>query len=124
LGLIFFVADDVGGGIVLTACIRSPGARAHTASSPRSFSRAAGAAGERPALPLPAGTSCRSPGSSASGRTAPDEPVKYWLSNLPEQTPLDRLVSLAKLRWRIEHGYRQLKDALGLDRFEGRSFWG
>ena len=53
-----------------------------------------------------------------------DEPVKYWLSNLPEETPLERLVSLAKLRWRIEHDYRELKDALGLDHFEGRSFRG
>ena len=53
-----------------------------------------------------------------------DEPVKYWLSNLPAETPLERLVSLAKLRWRIEHDYRELKDALGLDHFEGRSFRG
>jgi SRSO17 transposase len=53
-----------------------------------------------------------------------DEPAKYWLSNLPEDTPLDRLVSLAKLRWRVEHDYRELKDALGLDHFEGRSFRG
>lgn len=53
-----------------------------------------------------------------------DEPVKYWLSNLPEDTPLERLVALAKLRWRIEHDYRELKDALGLDHFEGRSFRG
>jgi len=47
-----------------------------------------------------------------------DEPVKYWLSNLPAETPLERLVSLAKLRWRIEQDYRELKDALGLDHFE------
>ncbi len=53
-----------------------------------------------------------------------DEPVKYWLSNLPAETPLQRLVSLAKLRWRIEQDYRELKDALGLDHFEGRSFRG
>ena len=53
-----------------------------------------------------------------------DEPVKYWLSNLPADTPLTRLVALAKLRWRIEHDYRELKDALGLDHFEGRSFRG
>ena len=53
-----------------------------------------------------------------------DEPVKYWLSNLPADTPLQQLVRLAKLRWRIEHDYRELKDALGLDHFEGRSFNG
>jgi SRSO17 transposase len=53
-----------------------------------------------------------------------DEPVKYWLSNLPPDTELRQLVRLAKLRWRIEHDYRELKDALGLDHFEGRSFRG
>jgi SRSO17 transposase len=52
------------------------------------------------------------------------EPSKYWLSNLPAATPLERLVSLAMLRWRIEHDYRELKDALGLDHFEGRSYRG
>lgn len=53
-----------------------------------------------------------------------EEPTKYWLSNLPEDTPLERLVGLAKLRWRIEHDYRELKDALGLDHFEGRTYRG
>jgi SRSO17 transposase len=53
-----------------------------------------------------------------------DEPVKYWLSNLPADTELRELVRLAKLRWRIEHDYRELKDALGLDHFEGRGFRG
>ena len=52
------------------------------------------------------------------------EPVKYWLASLPETTPLQQLVGLAKLRWRVEHDYRELKDALGLDHFEGRSFKG
>jgi len=52
------------------------------------------------------------------------EPVKYWLANLPATTPLQQLVHLAKLRWRVEHDYRELKDALGLDHFEGRSFKG
>jgi SRSO17 transposase len=52
------------------------------------------------------------------------EPVKYWLANLPQTTPLQRLVGLAKLRWRVEHDYRELKDALGLDHFEGRSWQG
>ena len=53
-----------------------------------------------------------------------DEPIKYWLANLPEETALGDLVRLAKLRWRIEGDYRELKDALGLDHFEGRSFRG
>lgn len=52
------------------------------------------------------------------------EPTKYWLSNLPAETPLRELVRLAKLRWRIEHDYRELKDALGLDHFEGRTYRG
>lgn len=52
------------------------------------------------------------------------EPVKYWLSNISPDTPLKTLVRLAKLRWRIEHDYRELKTGLGLDHFEGRSFIG
>ncbi len=53
-----------------------------------------------------------------------DEPVKYWLSNLPPQTPIVTLVRLAKLRWRVEHDYRELKQCLGLDHYEGRTFAG
>ncbi len=52
------------------------------------------------------------------------EPVKYWLSNLDIRTPLKTLVRLAKIRWRVEHDYRELKTGLGLDHFEGRSFVG
>ena len=52
------------------------------------------------------------------------EPSDYWLSNLPEGTPLRTLVRLAKIRWRVEHDYRELKTGLGLDHFEGRSFTG
>ncbi len=52
------------------------------------------------------------------------EPTDYWLSTLPTDTPIDELVRLAKLRWRIEHDYRELKVALGLDHFEGRSWLG
>ena len=53
-----------------------------------------------------------------------DEPTDYWLSNLPEDTPIEELTRLAKIRWRIEHDYRELKTGLGLDHFEGRSFAG
>ena len=52
------------------------------------------------------------------------EPTKYWLSNLPADTPLKELVRLAKMRLRIEQDYRELKDALGLDHFEGRTYPG
>jgi hypothetical protein len=52
------------------------------------------------------------------------EPADYWLSNLPAGTALRDLVRRAKVRWRIEHDYRELKDGLGLDHFEGRSYAG
>jgi SRSO17 transposase len=53
-----------------------------------------------------------------------DEPAAYWLSTLPEDTAIAELVRLAKIRWRVEHDYRELKTGLGLDHFEGRSFTG
>jgi SRSO17 transposase len=52
-------------------------------------------------------------------------PTKYWLADLrSEPLGLRRLVRLAKGRWRIEQDYRELKDELGLDHFEGRSWTG
>jgi SRSO17 transposase len=51
-------------------------------------------------------------------------PTKYWLSNLPPKTSLLRLVKTAKLRWRVERDYQELKDELGLDHYEGRSWMG
>jgi SRSO17 transposase len=53
-----------------------------------------------------------------------DEPTDYWLSTLPAETPIEELARLAKIRWRIEHDYRELKTGLGLDHFEGRSYLG
>jgi SRSO17 transposase len=53
-----------------------------------------------------------------------DAPTDYWLSSLPADTDLKTLVRMAKLRWRVEHDYRELKDGLGLDHFEGRSYRG
>ena len=53
-----------------------------------------------------------------------DEPTDYWLSTLPGDTPAAELVRLAKIRWRVEHDYRELKTGLGLGHFEGRSFTG
>jgi len=52
------------------------------------------------------------------------EPTKYWLSTLPEDVTFERLVDLAKLRWRIERDYQELKQELGLGHFEGRSWRG
>ena len=42
------------------------------------------------------------------------EPTKYWLSTLPPETPIEDLVETAKLRWRIERDYQDLKGELGL----------
>jgi SRSO17 transposase len=52
------------------------------------------------------------------------EPTKYWLSTLPEATPIEVLVDTAKLRWRIERDYEELKSELGLAHFEGRGWRG
>lgn len=51
-------------------------------------------------------------------------PSKYFFSNLPPRTSLKRLVDTAKSRWWVEHSYRELKEELGLDHFEGRSWRG
>ena len=56
--------------------------------------------------------------------TGAPAPTDYWLSTLPEDTPLKELVRLAKIRWRIEHDYRELKTGLGLAHFEGRTWLG
>lgn len=52
------------------------------------------------------------------------EPTKYWLSTVPEDVELSELVALAKIRWRIERDYQELKDELGLDHYEGRGWRG
>jgi SRSO17 transposase len=52
------------------------------------------------------------------------QPAEYWLSNLPADTPPERLARLARLRWTIELDYKQLKGELGLDHYEGRSWLG
>ena len=51
-------------------------------------------------------------------------PTKFWFSNLPVDTPIDRLVYLAKLRWLIERDYLELKQELGLGHYEGRGWIG
>jgi SRSO17 transposase len=53
-----------------------------------------------------------------------EAPSDYWLSNLAEDEPAERLARLARLRWTIELDYRQLKGELGLDHYEGRSYAG
>ena len=49
---------------------------------------------------------------------------KYYLSNLPADTPLMRLAGAIKARWICEQAHQQLKEELGLDHFEGRSWTG
>ena len=53
-----------------------------------------------------------------------DEPTKYWLSTLPKNISFHRLVDIAKLRWRIERDYQELKQEVGLGHFEGRGWRG
>jgi SRSO17 transposase len=50
--------------------------------------------------------------------------VKYHLSNLPAGTSVERLVGLIKARWVCEQAHQQMKEELGLDHFEGRSWHG
>jgi SRSO17 transposase len=52
------------------------------------------------------------------------EPIKYWLSTLPADTPLRDLVRMAKHRWIIERDYEELKQELGLGHYEGRGWRG
>ena len=49
---------------------------------------------------------------------------KYYLSNLPANTPLKQLAGAIKARWVCEQAHQQLKEELGLDHFEGRSWTG
>jgi len=53
-----------------------------------------------------------------------DEPTKYFLSTLPADITFHRLVYFAKLRWRIERDYQELKQEVGLGHFEGRGWRG
>ena len=52
------------------------------------------------------------------------EPTKYWLSTLPRSISFRDLVDAAKLRWRVERDYQELKQEVGLGHFEGRGWLG
>src|SRR5882672_5872912 len=53
-----------------------------------------------------------------------DEPTKYGLSTLPAEISFEALVDTAKLRWRIERDYLELKQEIGLGHYEGRGWVG
>jgi len=52
------------------------------------------------------------------------EPTRYWLATMPEELSIAELIDLAKLRWRIEEDYEDLKQEVGLGDFEGRTWRG
>ena len=52
------------------------------------------------------------------------EPDHYWLCTLPADIPLERMVDHAKMRWRIERDYLELKQEVGLGHYEGRGWRG
>jgi len=58
------------------------------------------------------------------GEQGQDAPTKFFFSNLPADASLRRLVRTAKGRWWVELSYREMKDELGLDHFEGRGWAG
>lgn len=49
---------------------------------------------------------------------------KYYLANLPASASRKKVVATIKARWACEQGHQQMKEELGLDHFEGRSWWG
>ena len=58
------------------------------------------------------------------GERRPSGEQKYYLSNLPAEIPLKMLAATIKARWICEQAHQQLKEELGLDHFEGRSWTG
>ena len=52
------------------------------------------------------------------------EPTKYWLSTLPQTISFASLIDTAKLRWRIERDYLDLKQEIGIGHYEGRGWRG
>jgi SRSO17 transposase len=52
------------------------------------------------------------------------EPSKYWLSTVDEKITFRQLVDIAKMRWRIERDYQDLKQEVGLGHYEGRGWTG
>lgn len=57
-------------------------------------------------------------------RSLADDERKYYLLNLDATATLNELVTIVRSRWPVEQQYRELKDDLGIDHFEGRSYPG
>jgi len=53
-----------------------------------------------------------------------EKPTKYWFSTLPKNIAFRKMAGIAKLRWRIERDYQELKQEVGLCHFEGRGWRG
>ena len=58
------------------------------------------------------------------GERRADGERKYYLTNHAAEAPLAVLAAAIKARWVCEQAHRQLKNELGLDHFEGRSWLG
>lgn len=52
------------------------------------------------------------------------EPTKYFLTTAPSEATLEHMVFVAKMRWRIERDYQDLKQEFGLGHYEGRGWRG
>ena len=52
------------------------------------------------------------------------EPTKYWLATVDKNMSFRALVDLAKMRWRVERDYLELKQEVGLGHYEGRGWPG
>lgn len=48
--------------------------------------------------------------------------IKYFISNAPADTPIDKLMRVAFTRWNVEHMFRVAKSEIGFGHFEGRSY--
>ena len=49
---------------------------------------------------------------------------RYWVSNAGAKTPIKQMILWGHQRWQVEQGYQQMKEELGLDHYEGRSWQG
>lgn len=55
-------------------------------------------------------------------RNVATEEIKYFISNAPDDTPIEKLMQVAFTRWNVEHSFRLAKSEIGFSHFEGRSY--